>query len=185
MLRLAQLIDGASNAFGHLFAAYIEERHKQDRFVAEIQRELTGVPIGPFEASLRRSQSDTLNALGACIALIADNIARLYAAEAFGDEQERRKHGRIIKDAAGRNTTTFGTVLWAAANAARHYGDEPFRPTTEAVIAAFGIEERDESLAYQLLEIAEIRSKNDITNDLDVIFGSMDHLVWRQKQAGS
>lgn len=73
-------------------------------------------------------------------------------------------------------------MLWAAANAARHYAGEPFWPKTEAVIAAFGIKERDDSVPYQLLELAKVRTKNDIANDLDVIRGSIDEKLWRQSQ---
>ncbi len=169
----AQLIEGARNALRQLFAAYNEERNREDLLIAQVKRELNGESLGVFEAVLRQSQRDTVHALAGCIALVADNVARNYARDTTGDENVRRRHGRIIRH-LNRNITTFGNLLWVAANAARHYAGTPFYRETENIISAFSISERDESVPFKLFEISKVNNEDDLENDLHVLCGGIN-----------
>ena len=135
-------------------------------------------PGSAMDATFNTMQHVGMFAIAACIALLADNIGRTYAREKLKTEElDRVDFGNEI-----RPGIRFGKVLWAAANAARHYAGEPLYDRNEKVLGAFNIAARDEQAAFLLLETAGIKTENDLIRELNVVLDGIDQAIQRAKE---
>jgi hypothetical protein len=142
------------------------QRERGTRWRAEIEK---AVPAIQLQTSFDQFQHVGMFAIAASIALLADNIARVYAHDKLGHGGQRQAHGREIAPGI-----TFGKVLWAAANAARHYQGTPLHSGTEAVLDVFNITARDEQAAFLLLERAGVSDEGGLLRELNALCDSID-----------
>ena|ERR1700736_520373 len=166
-------------AFVALFDAYLPEREKADAWYAsEVLRITTAVPgakVSWYRDDLRLLAA---NSLAQCIAVVGDNFARMHAHHLFsGDEDRREECGSEVVPGL-----RFGAVLKAAANAARHHAGKPFRPKTEAVLQALGIEQRYAGATFRVLEVAGIKTLDDLERELDQVAADLEALAGSQGQ---
>ena len=159
------LLGDASHALKPLFAAYDALRREGDEWLDEALAEF------PDPAQLRRDfegvQRGNIYAVAACIAVLADNIARFYATRVFGDEKKARDFGSDIKG------VPFGEILRVAGNAARHVpiSGETSITTLEIV----GIQRRDDAVPFELLELAGVQTMDELINELDIFAHQIEY----------
>jgi len=103
MMTRHHLIGNAQVAFSPLFEAYAVQRERGTRWRAEIEK---AVPAIQLQTSFDQFQHVGMFAIAASIALLADNIARVYAHDKLGHGGQRQAHGREIAPGI-----TFGKVL--------------------------------------------------------------------------
>lgn len=116
-----------------------------------------------------RVQDVTGFPLACAIALVADNVARTYALVRLNNEKRRAEFGNSVAPGV-----TFGTALWVAANAARHYDDGALFADNEAVLNALGVTRRDEGVVLQVLEAACISEAATLLDNLGVLCDQID-----------
>lgn len=109
----AILLGDTSHAFKPLFKAYDVLLREGD---AWLDKELAGFD-GDRE-KLRKDfdgvQRGNVYAVAACIAVLASNISRFYAARVLSNEHEATRFGTEV------DGVRFGEILRVAGNAARH-----------------------------------------------------------------
>jgi hypothetical protein len=176
MMTRQHLIGNARIALTPLFAAYAEWRDRGIEWREAMAREVRGSSF--MDALNDQMQHVGMFAIAACISLLADNIARIYAHTKLGHGGQRTTYGSELKP-----EITFGRVLWAAGNAARHYEGARLYPGTEAVLDAFNITARDEQAAFLLLEAAGIKTEDDLLREVNLLCDGIDQAAQAAKAA--
>lgn len=161
----AIVLGDASHALKPLFEAYASLRREGDQWLDEALAE-----FGEEALELRKVydgvQRGNIYAVAACIAVLASNISRFYAARVLGDEYKARLYGSDV------NGKPFGEILRLAGNATRH--NPPTKPSTVQPLRQLGITALDDTIPYKLLELAGIRSFDDLVRELDIFASQID-----------
>jgi hypothetical protein len=164
----ASLLGDASHALDPLFVAYEAQIEAGDQWLDKELAEFQDA------AELRQAydgiQRANVYAIAGCIALLADNIARFYAAKAAGSESHATRFGSVLKG------IPFGEVLRVAGNSARHV--PALAQTTVATLEKLGITRRDDSVPFQILELAHIRTMEGLIIELDIIASQIDQALF-------
>jgi len=176
MTTAQHLISIAESALVPLFQAYAIERERGVRWRAEMDAQMGFDKLTPLHDLI---QSVGMYGIACCVALLSDNVARVWSMMVLEDEKRRKEFGPIN---AGE---TLGTLLWAAGNTARHYDGGEFLPGTETVLARIGVSDRDESTTFQILEKAGIGSLDDLVPDLEALCEEIESAApaWRSQFA--
>ncbi|HEY5023081.1 MAG TPA: hypothetical protein VII30_11410 [Gemmatimonadaceae bacterium] len=166
------LLGDASHALKPLFAAYEALLHEGDQWLDKELAEF-GEDAAELRAGFEGVQRGNVYAVAACIAVLADNIARFYATRVLGKETAATRFG------SNMNGVPFGEVLRVAGNAARHV---PIAGETSiATLETVGIERRDDAVPYELLELAGIRTLDHLICELDILAHHIDYEDFQNK----
>lgn len=177
MVDVSRLIDGARPALSALFSVYQEQRQRGDLWRQGHDSD--------FSSSAMADIFDVAKYSGAyssahCIAIIADNVARVWAFALFGDEHERKRFGRLV------NSVRLGKALWAAGNAVRHYKEALFYKETAQTLEKLGVVALDESAALSVLDVIGIHAMSDLVSELESLCDAMETKAepdWRTRFA--
>jgi hypothetical protein len=177
MVDIPRLISGARPALVALFSAYQHQRKKGDDWRVGVKSDIA---IPRFDPIFDVAQYSGAYSSAQCIAIVADNLARVWAFALFGNEHKRRRFGKLV------NNVRFGKALWAAGNAARHYKGMPFYKATSDILKQLGVESLDEAAALCVLDAVGIHTLRDLLRDLESLCEEMEAQAkphWRVRLA--
>jgi hypothetical protein len=160
------LVGDASHALTPLFAAYEALLREGDQWLDEELAEF-GDQAAELRAGFEGVQRGNVFAVATCIAVLASNISRFYAARVLGHENEAARFGSDV------NGVPFGEILRLAGNAARH--NPPTFKTTVDPLNRLGFTILDDSIPYKLLELASVRTFDDLIRELDILAHQIDY----------
>lgn len=160
------LLGDTSHAFEPLFKAYDTLLREGDAWLDKELADFDG-----DREELRKVfdgvQRGNVYAVATCIAVLASNISRFYAARVLGNEHEATRFGTEV------DGVRFGEILRVAGNAARH--NPPTHQTTLDTLKTLGIKRLDDSVPFELLERAGIRTYEDLIRELDILAHHIDY----------
>jgi len=167
------ILNSVTPGLAVLCDAYRAQRERGKEWRAQMERE---IGFSQLAAESDRVQDVGAFPLACAIALVADNVARIYALVRLANERRRTEFGDEV--AAG---VTFGAALWVAANAARHYDDKALWADNEAVLTALGVKRRDEGAVLEVLEAGGITEAATLLENLGVLCDQIDAVAKSQR----
>jgi hypothetical protein len=171
-MRRDHLVSNAMPALEPLFEAYSARSDRNNRWFEDAAKRSKSEFLRKILPSIRYV---TLFSIAQAIAIISDNVSRVYCLDKLDDEMARKKFGMDIQPGF-----PFGKALWLAGNTARHYSGEPFSSDTESALVDLGIAERREGTTLEVLIKGGVTTLDEMVSRLNTILDDVEAEAWKR-----